>query len=159
MKRKSYKVKRLWFGLSIFFLAMTSLSVVIMPYNSRNYGVTDMKILTGIMFWSGLTGTLFFAALINYFRRKDKLFNKAAEKYNRLALTHFFQNLPAKIFDSLMIISVAGFIACVAFKASVDVSFVFISAIIFTFGMHCMLNGINFVYVMNKRIRRVKRHE
>ena len=159
MKRKSYKVKRLMFAFNILFLVMVSVSVLIMPYNSKTDGVTDMKILTGAMFWSGLIGTVFFASLINYFRSKDKLFNKAAEKYNKLGLTHFFQNLPAKIFDSLLIIAVTGFILSLVFNFALSAKFIFISAIIFSFGMHCMLNGINFVYVMNKRIRRVKRHE
>ena len=159
MKRKSYKTKRLLFAFNILFLVILSVSVSIMPYNSKTDGVTDMKILTGIMFWLGLIGTVFFASLINYFRSKDKLFNKAAEKYNKLGLTHFFQNLPAKIFDSLLIIALIGFILSFVFNFTLSVKFIFISAIIFSFGMHCMLNGINFVYVMNKRIRRVKRHE
>ena len=159
MKRKSYKTKRLLFAFNILFLVILSVSVSIMPYNSKTDGVTDMKILTGVMFWLGLIGTVFFASLINYFRSKDKLFNKAAEKYNKLGLTHFFQNLPAKIFDSLLIIALIGFILSFVFNFTLSVKFIFISAIIFSFGMHCMLNGINFVYVMNKRIRRVKRHE
>lgn len=159
MKRKSYKTKRLLFAFNILFLVILSVSVSIMPYNSKTDGVTDMKILTGAMFWLGLIGTVFFASLINYFRSKDKLFNKAAEKYNKLGLTHFFQNLPAKIFDSLLIIVLIGFILSLVFNFALSVKFIFISAIIFSFGMHCMLNGINFVYVMNKRIRRVKRHE
>jgi len=159
LKRKSYKTKRLLFAFNILFLVILSVSVSIMPYNSKTDGVTDMKILTGVMFWLGLIGTVFFASLINYFRSKDKLFNKAAEKYNKLGLTHFFQNLPAKIFDSLLIIALIGFILSFVFNFTLSVKFIFISAIIFSFGMHCMLNGINFVYVMNKRIRRVKRHE
>lgn len=159
MKRKNYKVKRTLFAFNIFFLVTLSVSVLLMPYNSKTDGVTDVKILTGAMFWLGLIGTVFFASLINYFRSKDKLFNKAAEKYNKLGLTHFFQNLPAKIFDSLLIIVLIGFILSLVFNFALSVKFFFISAIIFSFGMHCMLNGINFVYVMNKRIRRVKRHE
>lgn len=159
MKRKNYKVKRTLFAFNIFFLVTFSVSVLLMPYNSKTDGVTDVKILTGAMFWLGLIGTVFFASLINYFRSKDKLFNRAAEKYNKLGLTHFFQNLPAKIFDSLLIIVLIGFILSLVFNFALSVKLIFISAIIFSFGMHCMLNGINFVYVMNKRIRRVKRHE
>lgn len=159
MKRKNYKVKRTLFAFNIFFLVTLSVSVLLMPYNSKTDGVTDVKILTGAMFWLGLIGTVFFASLINYFRSKDKLFNKAAERYNKLGLTHFFQNLPAKIFDSLLIIVLIGFILSLVFNFALSVKFIFISATIFSFGMHCMLNGINFVYVMNKRIRRVKRHE
>lgn len=138
---------------------MISVSVVFMPYNSKTDIVTDVKILTGVMFWTGLIGTLIFAGLINFLRRKDKLFNKAAEKYNKLGLTHFFQNIPAKIVDSLLILTSIAFILSLILNFSLSVKFVLISAIIFTFGMHCMLNGINFVYVMNKRIRRVKKHE
>lgn len=159
MKRKNYKVKRLLFAFNILFLVMISLSVLLMPYNSKTDGVTGMKILTGVMFWSGLIGTIFFAGLINYFRRKDKLFNKAAEKYNKFALIHFFQNRPAKVFDVMLILAVSGFAFVLIFDLNLFFKFSFLSAIIFSFGMHCMLNGINFVYVMNKRIRRVKRHE
>ena len=159
MKRKSYKTKRLLFSFNILFLVILSVSVSIMPYNSKTDGVTDMKILTGVMFWLGLIGTMLFASLINYFRRKDKLFNKAAEKYNKLALIHFFQNRPAMVFDVILILTVLGFVAILIFDLNLFFKFSFLSAIIFSFGMHCILNGINFVYVMNKRIRRVKRHE
>lgn len=159
MKRKNYKVKRTLFAFNIFFLVTLSVSVLLMPYNSKTDGVTDVKILTGAMFWLGLIGTVFFAGLINYFRRKDTLFNRAAEKYKRFALIHFFQNFPAKIFDSLLIFSLAGFLLSLILSFPLPVKFIFLSAIIFSFGMHCMLNGINFVYVINKRIRRVKRHE
>lgn len=159
MKRINYKIKRLIFAFNVIFLIMISISVLFMPFNSRTDGVTNIKIITGVMFWLGLIGTILFACLINYFRRKDKLFNKAAEKYNKLGLTHFFQNPLAKIFDSLLIIVLIGFILSLIFDVVLTIKFIFISAIIFTFGMHCMLNGINFVYVMNKRIRRVKRHE
>ena len=159
MKRKSYKIKRLLFAFNVFFLAALSVSVVFMYYNSTQDGTTNMKIITGAMFWSGLIGTVFFASLINYFRSKDKLFNKAAQKFKKLALTHFFQNLPAKIFDSLLIIALACMILSFVLNFTLLVKFIVLSVIIFSFGMHCMLNGINFVYIMNKRIRRVKKHE
>lgn len=159
MKRKGYKTKRMLFAFNILFLVILSVSVSIMPYNSKTDGVTDMKILTGVMFWLGLIGTMLFASLINYFRRKDKLFNKAAEKYNKLALIHFFQNRPATVFDVILILAVLGFMSVLIFDLNLFFKFSFLSAIIFSFGMHCLLNGINFVYVMNKRIRRVKRHE
>ena len=137
------------------FLAMLSLSFTFMPFSTREGSSKAFVIVTGLFFWLGLLGTITIAMLINSFRRKDVIFNKAAEKHKRFALTHFFQNFPAKIFDILLIATIIAFIVVIAFNLSLSAKFILISAIIFSFGMHCMLNGINFVYVMNKRIRRL----
>lgn len=159
MKRKSYKSKIKMFFINILFLTILSLSILILPYADKSDNTDLYRILNGIMFWVGFVGTFTVAFIINHYRRNDQMFNKAAEKYKKLALTHFFQNRPAMAFDIFLILSVVGFIISITFKMSHSVSFVFLSAIVFSFGMHCMLNGINFVYVMTKRIRRVKKHE
>lgn len=147
MKRNNGKTKKMFFAFNIFFLALISLSVLIMPYNSEADGVTVTKILSGAMFWSGSVGTAAFAILTDRLRRNDESFDK---KRKKSALTHFFQNLPAKIFDSLLISAIVGFILSLAFSFSLSAKLALISAIIFSFGMHCMLDGINFIYVMKK---------
>ncbi len=159
MKRKSYIFKRILFALNIVFLASLSLSFAFMPFSTREGSSKSLVMATGLLFWLGLLGTIFFALLINHFRRSDAAFNKAAKKYRRFGLTHFFQTFPGMIFDIILILTTIAFVVIVAMNLSLSIKFILISVIIFSFGMHCMLNGINFVYVMNKRIRRVKKHE
>lgn len=159
MKRKSYIFKRCLFAFNVVFLALLSLSFAFMPFSTRDESSKTLVIATGLLFWLGLLGTIILALLINHFRRSDVAFNKAAKKYKRFALTHFFQTFPGMIFDILLILSTIAFIVVIAINLSLSIKFILISVIIFSFGMHCMLNGINFVYVMNKRIRRVKKHE
>ena len=158
-KHLSYKNKRTLFAFNVIFLFLVSLSVLIMPYSTNDGSGNAVKILTSLMFWIGLLGTIIFAALINFFRRKDVAFSKVAEKHKRFALTHFFQNMYATVFDVLLISSIIGLILSTVFNILLFGRFIFISVIILSFGMHCLLNGTNYIYVRNKKIRRVKKHE
>lgn len=134
-------------------LAVLSISVLFMPLGVKMADRTMMfTYISGIMFWMGLIGTIAMAFYISYSRRKSLEFAKIYPKHRRLGLIHFCQNKRAFICDAMMFISLIGFIIT---RILVEMSiwpYIFLSVLIFSFGMHCMLNGSNYTYI-NYKIR------
>lgn len=137
------------------FLTALSASVFIMPFGIKM--ADNSMIITytsGILFWIGLIGTIAMAVFITYSRRRSKGFQQVYPNHRRLGLIHFFQNMPALVCDILMFISLIGFIITRIWVGTTIWPFIFLSVLIFSFGMHCMLNGSNYIYI-NYKIRRV----
>lgn len=132
----------------ILFLALLSLSISVMPFAVRlSDKIMLLSYLSGIMFWSGLTGTIVSAAVITRSKRKSRQFSKENPECRKIGIIHFFQNRTAAVYDILMGIVFAGLvITCVLLPTS-SVPLVFLSLFIFSFGMHCMLNGSNYIYI------------
>lgn len=135
------------------FLAVLSVSVFLMPFGIK---MADDSIIptyvSGIMFWIGILGTIVMAVYITISRRRSQGFAKMYPNHKRLGLIHFFQNMPAFICDILMFISLIGFIITRIWVGTTIWPFVFLSILTFSFGMHCMLNGSNYIYI-NYKIR------
>lgn len=147
------------FYLYIFFLFLLSLSVAIMPCVSYiSESMRLWSVINGILFWSGVGGVIFFALNINKSRCIDKNYNKKYAEKITPGIILFFQNEHAKIADIIMFISIIGIVITVVFTKNNIIIFIMISAFIFSFGMHCMLNGINYIYI-NYKIRRVGENE
>lgn len=137
------------------FLTVLSVSVFLMPFGIKMADESMMLTYTsGILFWIGLLGTIAMAVYITLSRRRSQGFAKTYPNHKRLGLIHFFQNMPAFICDILMFISLIGFIITRIWVGTTIWPFIFLSILIFSFGMHCMLNGSNYTYI-NYRIRRV----
>ena len=137
------------------FLAVLSVSVFMMPFGIK---MADESMLltyiSGILFWIGLLGTIAMAVYITYSRHRSQGFAKTYPNHKRLGLIHFFQNMPAFICDILMFVSLIGFIITRIWVGTTIWPFIFLSILVFSFGMHCMLNGSNYTYI-NYKIRRV----
>ena len=137
------------------FLAVLSVSIFIMPFGIK---LADKSMIltyiSGIMFWIGLLGTIAMAVHITLSRRRSKGFEQIYPNHKRLGLIHFFQNMPAFICDILMFVSLVGFVITRIWVGTSIWPFIFLSILIFSFGMHCMLNGSNYIYI-NYRTRRV----
>lgn len=137
------------------FLAAMSASVFLMPFGIKMADESMMlTYISGILFWIGLLGTIAMAVHITLSRRRSQGFAKTHPNHKRLGLIHFFQNMPAFICDILMFISLIGFIITRIWVGTTIWPFIFLSILVFTFGMHCMLNGSNYIYI-NYKIRRV----
>jgi len=52
--------------------------------------------------------------------------------------------------DAMMFVSLIAFIVARFLRWSTTVCFLFVSMFLFSFGMHCMLNGINYIYIKYK---------
>lgn len=136
------------FYLYMIFLAIISLSILIMPFGTK-YAEYTMSItyISGALFWIGLIGTIIMAGFITCLRRKSNSFQKMYPNLKKLGIIHFFQNIPAFFCDTLMILSAIGFVLMLIWFEKTPYPFIFLSLLIFSFGMHCMLNGSNYIYV------------
>ena len=147
--------RRRMFYLYTIFLVGLSVSVFIMPIGFKTEDKSMiLTYISGTLFWIGLLGTIVMAIWITLSRRQSQGFAKIHPNHNRLGLIHFFQNKPALICDIMMFVSLFGFIITRILVGTTIWPFIFLSILIFSFGMHCMLNGSNYIYI-NYRIRRV----
>ena len=106
--------------------------------------------IAGALFWTAFILTVGMAVRINKSRHRSELFNREYEGLKKIGLLHFFQNKEALVMDAMMFTSLIVLIIIRVLKANVTVQSLFISLFVFSFGMHCMLNGINYVYIKYK---------
>lgn len=131
------------------FLVLLSVSVALMPVASAVKETTRVLMaIIGILFWIGVVGILTKTRSISKRRKKSDDFNKAYPKAKQFGLIHFFQNKNAAIMDVLMFVSLGGLILCRIYVRNIVLPFICLSLFVFSFGMHCMLNGINYKYLM-----------
>lgn len=154
MKRSRDRRIKIRFIQNICFLLILTVSIVLMPFSVSLEEKTYLPVyLTGGLFWIGLIGTIGTAIKINISRKYSRQFNEKYPDLKQLGVIHFFKNTPAKITDILMVISIVGFIVFRLFSDNIVLQFIIIAVFVFLFGMHCMLNGINYIY-LNYNLRR-----
>lgn len=152
--RKDGKIGAL--GIYTLSLAVLSASFLLMPLvNGVNTGSSTPMYLVGALFWAGLIATIVVAVHIHRACKRSVAFNKHNRQRKRWGLTHFFQNKKALVADVTMLLSLVAWIIAGFTTANVWVHFPLISLLVFSFGMHCMLNGINYSYLeYQKMVRR-----
>lgn len=140
--------------LYVIFLVVMSVSFVFMPFGVKMADESmTLTYISGTMFWIGFLGTIATAVCITYSRCRSKDFNKEYPNQKQLGLIHFFKNKPASVCDILMLVSLVGFIIACIWVETTILPYIFLSILIFSFGMHCMLNGSNYIYInkINKK--------
>lgn len=152
MSRAERNKKKRWIRLYTVFLVVASLAIMLAPYavEKDNDSQVPMMIV-GVLFWVGLLGAVAVNLRIGMARRKDPTFSKRGSRLKYLGLTHFFKNGNALLADVGMILSLIVFIVLEQCDANQKIVFLFLGLLIFTFGMHCMLNGLNYLYINQKR--------
>lgn len=156
MRRSSYLRRQRKFALYIVFLLILAVSIVLMPIGTEQKEKSIIPlVISGVLFWIGLLGTIGMAVNINMSRRASPVFEKLYPNLRQFGLIHFFQNRPALIADVAMFVSITVFAVVRFLNASNIWQFTFIALIVFTFGMHCMLNGINYIYVKYRARREI----
>lgn len=123
------------------FLALLSVCIAAMAFTS---GHKIPIYIVGGGFWLGLLGTLVMALRINSRRKASPTFQNARQG---IGLIRFFSNKWAKIMDTLLIVSVVGFALANVLDWPLPVYFGLFALTVFSFGMHCMLNGSNYQYI------------
>lgn len=132
-------------------IMVTSLSIFLMPIVNGFKNETKIPMyIVGAIFWIALISTVRMAIRINSSRRKNSAFNSKYGDLKKLALIHFFQNKKALIMDAIMFASLIAFIITSLITDNLIIQFLFVSMFAFSFGMHCMLNGINYIYIKHK---------
>lgn len=138
-------------------LFMMSMSLILMSFcGTENESNRVLTIVTGIFFWCGFIGTITAFIFMNITRRKN---DKSASEKNgilNIGLFRFFSNTCAGVFDVIMILSLCAFIVVLVVADNISVQLIIMAIFVFSFGMHCILNGINYKYIISKD-RRVKK--
>jgi len=139
----------LW--LFIGFLAVLSIGILLMPVGSICKEKTKIVMyLSGLAFWIGIIGTTYMTFKINRSRKVSYRFNEQFGDRKQFGLIHFFQNKEAMIADLILFISIIGFVIAKICTDQLIVLYTFFAIFVFAFGMHCMLNGINYRYLKYK---------
>ena len=143
------------------FLFLCALAIALMPFgNSMKEKTMVVMYCSGAAFWIGLIGTIYMALKINRSRKGSYRFNELFGNRKQLGLIHFFQNTEAMIMDVTMVISLIVLIIARLCSANLQIIYVIIAVFVFSFGMHCMLNGINYKYInYSKYVKEQKKDE
>lgn len=148
--------KKMLYLYSIFLLVL-AISIAFMPVSSVvKEHINILLYCTGASFWIGIIGTIFMAVKINYCRKVHIQFNEQNIKLKQFGLFHFFQNKKAMIADILLLVSIIGIVINKIMIKNIFVLFIFSSELLYSFGMHCMLNGINYKYINYQEERNEK---
>ena len=103
------------------------------------------SIIIGIIFWLGLIAGIVLTVLLS------KKIKKTGFNEGKIGLIHFFSNPIAIVFDCLMILSLIGSVLIIVFKSEQLIGYFVIALFIFSFEMHCILNGKNYLYIKQKK--------
>lgn len=149
--RRAYYRRQQMFRNYVISLATLSFSIFLMPIVNSFKNETKIPMyIVGALFWIALILTIRMAIRINNSRRRNSAFNSKYGNLKKLALIHFFQNKKALIMDAIMFASLIAFIITRLITDNLIIQFLFVSMFAFSFGMHCMLNGINYIYIKHK---------
>lgn len=139
---------KLFFYLYIAMLAILSGSTFMMPFGIKTADKSMLlTYMSGALFWIGLIGTIVMAVLVTISKRRCKEFEESYQGSKKLGLICFFKNTEAFVFDIIMFVSFVGFVITAIWVGTTVWPFVFLPVFIFSFGMHCMLNGSNYIYI------------
>ena len=150
---KQRKIDRTLLGVSVGGFLLMSLSFLMMPLASA-------AVIPGLMFWLGLAIGVALQIVLEVRRREFfKAYSVKREKMQkpRNGLLSFGSNKPEKIADIATAVSVLAMILAFVFtKGYGYICYVFITAAVFSFCMHCILNGRIYFHAKNQlKIRQV----
>lgn len=150
---KQNKADRFLLGISIGGFAILAISFMLMP-------VEGLGFVPGILFWVGLLTGVVLQIVLE--ARRNSLFAKYNVKREtmqkaRNGLLSFRSNSLAAIADVILIISaVATILTFILTKGTGYLCYVCLSALVFSFCMHCILNGRIYIFVKNQsKVRQV----
>lgn len=146
--------------LYIGFLLLMSLSIAFMPtgYNVKEKSYILLYCI-GACFWIGFAGVIYMCYRISNKRKNNYRFNELFGNHKQLGLIHFFQNKEALIVDVMMFMTISIFVIAKVCGSNLQVFFIIFALFIFLFGMHCMLNGMNYKYIKLSNFEKEKKNE
>lgn len=147
----SYKHKKILQILYIVFLSVLSLSFFLMPFGMYSEEQTPLLLyLAGICFWVGLIGVVVTAVTVHIKRTGSARLLKGRAAVKQMGIFSFFQNPFATVADCVMFLSIGGFVIFKCFTDLYVATFILCALFVFSFGMHCFLNGINYKFLNSK---------
>ena len=153
MSRK--QVDAIWLGCSIFFFLMLSVSFLLMPLggDAPTEEISSYAIVSGIIFWLSILMGSATQYVLAYRRRSWYKINRLRKvrTAQKIGLISFFKNTYAVVADAIAILSLLGLvIAMIVTQGTGYICYVFVSLFVFSFSMHCILNGKIFYYIVNQ---------
>lgn len=139
--------------LSIGSFLLMSVSFLLMPIDFAAIGLPIVDVLIGIMFWVFLLLGIVTQIVLGQMRKKRVAANQTrrTQLSGKIGLLSFMQNLPACIADGAFVFSVIGLIvSAVLTSASGYACYVFTALTVYSFCMHCILNGKTYRFLANR---------
>lgn len=153
MNRK--KVDSIWLGISVFCFLLLAISFLLMPFGTTATAdkISAVTLISGIVFWASIVLGIVAQCVLSSRRKawysKNRI--KKSRVKQKIGLISFFKNTYAAIADIGLALSLTGLIAVlIVTQGTGYVCYVFISLFVFSFSMHCILNGKNYYYVINQ---------
>lgn len=149
---KNQKSELILLIVSIASFLLLSLAFVLMPLKNIT-GMAVFSILPGIMFWLFLLLGILTQVLLANKRKNWIVKNKAqmnAFYKKRIGIFSFAQNPPAIIADVICMLSIIAFVVAMYLTNGTGFRYICIAIAIFSFCMHCILNGKIYDYITKK---------
>lgn len=139
-----------------FLLVAVSLTVMSFGSSATSKGISDLGMVCGICFWLFLiTGGVLQVLLSRRIRNWKEKYQRAIpgmNEYPKIGLVSVFRNLPGAIGDLLFIVSVIAFAVSYFLTDGIGViCYISLSIIFFSFCSHCIFNGKNYYYIVNRQ--------
>ena len=149
METSRKKTGKIVFWLSILMYFISSLTILFMPFGSfePDGNILLAYILAGVFWLFFILGIVFFL-ILNRLRKKDITFARTGA----IGLLRFFRNIPAGVFDTLLIIGIAALIVSLLIIRTLPeiTTLAGTFTTVFSLEMHCMLNGKNYEWLFGK---------
>ncbi|MBQ7836280.1 MAG: hypothetical protein IJ389_03410 [Clostridia bacterium] len=146
-KTLSLQKKRILLALFTLTLLICSIGIFLMPCAMEQRGVARwLSVLSGAMVWLGGISCIVTELYISHKRRRDRSFCAEFGRAPRYGAIRFFRNKAAAVAD---VVTAAALVGGIIFFviSNIRLFFAFLALFVFSFGMHAMLNGINFIYI------------
>lgn len=133
---------------------VSSATVLLVPFASFNEkGIKyTLSYVIGLAFWGGLLISILTIMVFNSYRVKNEMLIEHNKSKNHIGAFNFFSNNIAKVFDSLFIISVFIQIFSMLLNNNNQlISVIILFFVIFTFEMHCLFNGKNYLFLKESK--------
>ena len=153
MSRK--QVDTIWLGLSIFFFLMLSISFLLMSLGSETptESISAYTMVAGLMFWISIIMGIVTQCVLAHRRRSWYVIYRIRKvrATQKIGFVSFFKNSYATVADAVTILSLIGLvIAMIATQGTGYICYVLVSLFVFSFSMHCILNGKVFYHIINQ---------
>lgn len=146
MKKQKYMF---WISTLGFFVM--SLSLLFMYQDILYIGMPIREVIASIVFWVMLIIGILVQIML-YISMRESIKSDFATKKRKIGLICFFSNRYAAVADLLMIVSmIILIISFILTDASNYFNYIILSVFVFSFSMHCVLNGRKFYYMIHNK--------
>ena len=151
---KKYTDKILLVASMLCYLVL-AISFLLMPLEGKIIAanVSLYSLIAGLAFWLSIIGGIATQCILANRRKKwfSKHHIKRVKHSDKIGLISCMKNIYAVVADIFVAVGVIGLIVSViATQATGYVCYVFVSLLVFSFSMHCILNGKIYYFVINK---------